>query len=78
MALVLFNSMERTQESGKIAFGARSGPDPYLSSEEEEELARFLLQTAAIGYPHTKRQVLALVQQIINDKGIDTNISNGW
>ena len=64
--------------SGKIALGARSGPDPYLSVEEEEELASFLVQTAEIGYPHTKRQVLALVQQIINKKGIDANVSNGW
>ena len=62
--------------SGKIALGARSGPDPYLSVEEEE-LASFLVQTAEIGYPHTKRQVLALVQPIINKKGIDANVSNG-
>ena len=64
--------------SGKIALGAKSGPDPYLSFEKEEELASFLVQTAEIGYPHTKRQVLALVQQIINKKGIDANVSNGW
>ena len=60
--------------SGKIALGAKSGPDPYLSFEEE--LASFLLQTAEIGYPHTRKQVLALVQQII--KGIYANVSNGW
>jgi len=24
--------------TGKVMFGARSGPDPYLSMEEEEEL----------------------------------------
>ena len=28
--------------SGKVEFGARSGPDPYLSVEEEEELQVFL------------------------------------
>ena len=64
--------------SGKIAFGARSGPDPYLLVEEEEELASFLMQSAKIGYPHTKKQVLLLVQQIITEKGIDANVSNGW
>lgn len=52
--------------TGKIYFGARSGPNPYLTIEEEEELASFLIQSASIGYPHTKSQVLALVQQIIN------------
>ncbi len=64
--------------SGRVAFGARPGPDPYLSVEEEEELASFLIQTAKIGYPHTKRQVLVLVQQMVDAKGIDTTISNGW
>ena len=63
--------------SGKVAFGARSGPDPYLSIEEEEELARFLLQTARIGFPHTKRQVLTLVQQMVNEKGVDANVRSG-
>lgn len=62
--------------SGKIALGAHPGQDPYLSTEEEE-LASFLVQTAKIGYPHTKSQVLALVQQMVNEKGIDANVSNG-
>ena len=64
--------------SGKIALGARPGPDPYLSIEEEEELASFLVQTAKIGYPHNKSQVLALVPQMVNEKGIDANVSSGW
>ena len=64
--------------SGKVSYGARPGPDPYLSVEEEEELASFLLQTAKIGYPHTKRQVLELVQQIIDEKGITATVSSGW
>jgi len=64
--------------SGKIALGARPGPDPYLSIEEEEELASFLIETAKIGYPHTKRQVLAVVQEMVDAKKISTTISNGW
>ena len=28
--------------TGKMKFGARSGPDPYLTNEEEEELLNFL------------------------------------
>ena len=64
--------------SGKVAFGARSGPDPYLTTEEEEELCSFLIQVATIGYPHTKKQVLALVQQILSSKGITSTVSNGW
>ena len=56
--------------TGRVHFEARSGPSPYLSYEEEEELASFLIQTAKIGYPHTKRQVLALVEKIVAAKGI--------
>lgn len=47
------------------AFGARSGPDLYMSIEEEVELSYFLIQVAKIGYPHTKKQVLALVQRML-------------
>ena len=64
--------------SGKIAYGAKSGPSPYLTTEEEEELASFLIQTAKIGYPHTKAQVFSVVQQIIDSKGIKSTVSNGW
>ena len=62
--------------SGKVEFEAQSSPDPYLSVEEEEELCDFLIQVTAIGYPcaigypHTKKQVLGLVNQILASKGI--------
>ena len=64
--------------TGKVKFGARSGPDPYLSVEEEEELVNFLVQVAEIGYPHTKKQVFSIVQQILISKGINSSVSNGW
>jgi len=64
--------------SGKVAFGAKCGPDPYLDLEEEEELASFLVRSAGIGYPHTKKQVFALVQQMLNKKKIEANVTNGW
>ena len=38
----------------QVNFGAWSGPQPYLSFEEEEVLASFLIRTAKIGYPYTK------------------------
>ena len=64
--------------TGKVEVGARPGPKPYLTNEEEEEVASFLVQTAKIGYPHTKSQVLALVQQIVNSKRIEATVTNGW
>jgi hypothetical protein len=56
--------------SGKVEVGAQPGPKRYLS-DEEEELARFLVEVAKIGYPHTKSQTLALVQQMVDSKGIE-------
>ena len=38
----------------------------------------FLIKTAKIGFPHTKKQTLALVQQIVDSRGISTTLSNGW
>ena len=38
----------------KVMHGARSGPQPYLSVEEEEEVTNFLLETAKIAYAHTR------------------------
>ena len=64
--------------SGRVEVGARAGPKPYLTVDEEEELESFLIQTARIGYPHTRIQVLTLVQQIVDAKGLKVIVSNGW
>ena len=60
--------------TGKVEIGVNPGPKPYLSREEEEELASFLIQTAKIVYPHTKSRFLLLVDK----KGIKATVSNGW
>lgn len=62
----------------KVPLKARSGPPSYLSTEEEEELTSFFLEMAKIGYAHTRKQVIALVQQIVVSKGISTVVSSGW
>ena len=49
--------------TGKVKCGARCGPNPYLTFEEEEEVASFLINTARIGFPHTKKQVLVSFKQ---------------
>ena len=46
--------------SGRVTLGAKSGPIPYLSPEEEDELASFLNSCALIGYARTKKETLAL------------------
>lgn len=37
--------------TGKVMHGKKSGPPPYLTCAEEQELVSFLLGCAAIGYP---------------------------
>ena len=39
---------------GNVELGAKPGPKRYLTDDEEEELAWFLLELAKIGYPRTK------------------------
>ena len=63
--------------NGKTAEDAKSGTQPYLLPEEEE-LTSFLLQAAKIGYPYTRKQIIALLQQIVHDKGITTTVTNWW
>ena len=64
--------------SGRVEQFAKQGPKPYLSTEEEEELASFLVRCARIGYPHTRLQVIGIVQDIVNSKNIDVVITSGW
>ena len=47
---------------------ARSGPQPYLSYEEEEELVTYLVKCAEIGYPKTKDEVIGIVRQALHKK----------
>ena len=67
--------------TGKVSFNARAGPTPYLTHSEEDELASFLVYTAKIGYPFTRKRVLYLVQQMVEDKGVilaQGQVTNGW
>ena len=64
--------------SGRVKYGVKSGPPQYLTTAEEEELASFLVETSRIGYPHTKKQILTIVQQILESKGITAEVTEGW
>ena len=57
---------------------SKCGPDPYLDLEEGEKLASFLIRSAGIGYRYTKKQLFALVQQMLNKKRIEAGVTNGW
>ena len=67
--------------TGRVSFAAKAGPTPYLTHSEENELASFLVYAAKIGYPFTRKRVLYLVQQIVEDKGVrlaQGQVTNGW
>ena len=64
--------------TGKVQEGVKRGPPAYLTLEEEEELASFLLRCADIGYAHSLPQVLALVQNVVESKGINKIVTRGW
>ena len=54
--------------SGRVEHGAKSGPEPYLTKEEEQELADFLKQASRVGYGKTKKEILVIVQKLIKKK----------
>ena len=58
--------------------GPCSGPPRHLSIAEEEELVNFLFGCSRIGYPRTRKEVLALVQDRLRRKGYTHTITNGW
>ena len=64
--------------SGKVNFGSRSGPDKYLTDEEEEEMVCFLNICATLGYARSKKQVVSLVQFLVSAKGLNVKVSDGW
>ena len=66
------------QVSGKVQLGAHSGPPRYLTDQEESELISFLINCAKAGYARTRLQVLALVQRVVREKGMDVCVTNRW
>ena len=64
--------------SGRVELHTKPGPSPYLSANEEEELAAFLIKCAKMGYPHTRQQILGIVEWILDSKQIDVVVTHGW
>ena len=63
---------------GNVLPGARSGNPKYLSDTEEAELYRFLVRCAAVGYPRSRRDVIAIVQRVCDSKGKEVHVTHGW
>ena len=74
-------SQNRAADLHRVVHGTNPGPQSYLSSSEELELAAFLVDTAKMGYGRTRRDVKCLVEthlQINGKKGENFTVSNGW
>ena len=64
--------------SGKHLPGFRSGPERYLTDEEESELEEFLIGCASVGFAKSRIQVMELVQEVMRHKGRNVSVSHGW
>ncbi len=64
--------------TGKVQFGAIGGGKRYLSNQEEKELVSFLLRCGSIGYPRSVKQIIAIVQNVVNQKKINAVVTLGW
>lgn len=64
--------------SGRTLHGAKSGRSKYLSDEEEDILVKFLLKCASIGYPHSRKEVIALVQRFCDSRDMNVQVTHGW
>ena len=70
-------SMLQDHVSGKVMSCSKSG-QRYLTETEEEELVSFILETAKIGFPRARKEVLSLVQIAVKQKGKNVTLSIGW
>ena len=64
--------------SGKVLFGSHSGPPRLLTQNEEEALVTFLVHCASVGYPRSRKDVLVIVQGVLDKKGYSGIVSHGW
>ena len=64
--------------SGRVAHGTMSGPPKYLTDAQEIKIVHFLTRTAAIGYPKSHKDVMALVQRVLDSKGLGKSLTSGW
>ena len=63
---------------GRVFAGAVGGRQPYLSPTEEKELVDFIIRSAEIGFPRGQKEIIAMVQNVCDYKGIEVKVSHGW
>ena len=53
--------------SGRVKHDTKSGPQPYLSVDEETELAKFVKQCAEVGCGKTRKDVMHIAQSVARE-----------
>ena len=64
--------------SGKSLPGATSGPQRYLTENEEKELVHFIKESARVGYARTRHQIIAIVEEVLKANHYKSSITSGW
>ena len=64
--------------TGKVVLQVKSGLKNYLTDEEEASLVDFLIGCASIGYAKSRKDVLAIAQQIVSIRKPGLEIIKGW
>ena len=54
--------------AGRVKHGSKSGPDPYLTSNEEDELVSVLINACKMGHGKTKREVIDVMRRTVKKK----------
>jgi hypothetical protein len=60
-----------------VKHGKKSGPEPYLTTEEEAELAEFLKKCARMGHGKTKKELFSIVQWSLR-RSLEHFNGEGW
>ena len=62
----------------KVIHRSQSGAECNLNDTEENSLIKFLYKCSFIGFVRSKKQVIALVNEIVQKKGKVMAVSKGW
>ena len=64
--------------TGTVALQVKSDSKNYLNDEEEASLVDFLIGCTSIGYAESRKDVLAIAQQIVSIHKPGVEITKGW
>ena len=72
-------SILKHQLSERVIHGTKSGPKMYLTTEEENELEKYLLQASEIGYGKTRCDVKPIVESHLKEnERMKASLSDDW